>query len=217
MIHLLICDDQSIVTAGLSTILGSSPEIEVIGTASDGVEAVQKAEALQPEIILMDLKMPLMNGIEATSAIHAKFPTIKILVLTTYDADEWVFDSIRAGAAGYLLKDTPPVELIKAVIDTASGKNHIDPAIAGRLLDKISQGSVAAPSNLQIDLTERELEVLELLTDGYSNAQISQQLFLSSGTVRNIVSSILVKLGVEDRTQAAIFSLKHGLIKHERK
>lgn len=213
MIKVLICDDQSIVSTGLTTILGSSSEIQVLGTAADGAEAVQKAAQLQPDVVLMDLKMPIMNGIEATALLRKEQPHIKVLVLTTYDADEWVFDAIRSGAAGYLLKDTPPQALIQAVLDTAAGKNHLDPAIAGRLMDQFSYGSKIAPTTINYDLNERETQVLTLLANGATNPTIAKELFLSEGTVRNIVSSILLKLGVEDRTQAAVLAIKQGIVR----
>ena len=217
MIRILLCDDQAIVTTGMSTILSSDPDLEVIGIASDGAEALQKAQTLKPDIILMDLKMPIMNGVEATRRMSEISPETKVLVLTTYEADEWIFDAIRAGAAGYLLKDIPPQDLIKAIHDTVAGKSHVDPAVTGRLLERIAAGGVSAPSGFQHDLNDRELEILALLTEGFSNGQISARLHLSVGTVRNIVSSILMKLEVEDRTQAAIFALKNGLVKTERK
>ena len=154
-----------------------------------------------------------MNGVEATRQMRSMHPEIKVLVLTTYDQDEWIFDAIRAGAAGYLLKDTPPKELIQAVRDTLEGKSHVDPAVAGRLLEHVAAGAVPAPTAFEHDLNERELEILALLADGATNSQIAGQLHLSQGTVRNLVSSILTKLDVEDRTQAAVFALKHGLIK----
>jgi DNA-binding NarL/FixJ family response regulator len=212
MIKVLICDDQSIVSTGLSTILGSSSEIQVLGTAADGAEAVQKVAQLQPDVVLMDMKMPIMNGIEATALLHKEQPNIKVLVLTTYDADEWVFDAIRSGAAGYLLKDTPPQTLIQAVLDTAAGKNPLDPAIAGRLMDQFAGGSKVAPTTINYDLNERETQVLSLLAEGATNPTIARSLFLTEGTVRNIVSSILLKLGVEDRTQAAVLAIKQGIV-----
>lgn len=217
MIKVLICDDQSIVSTGLSTILGSSSEIQVLGTAADGAEAVQKAAQLQPDVVLMDLKMPIMNGIEATALLHKEQPNIKVLVLTTYDADEWVFDAIRSGAAGYLLKDTPPQTLIQAVLDTAAGKNPLDPAIAGRLMDQFAGGSKVAPTTINYDLNERETQVLSLLAEGATNPTIATSLFLTEGTVRNIVSSILLKLGVEDRTQAAVLAIKQGIVHSAKK
>jgi len=211
MIRILLCDDQPVVTMGMSTILGSAADLEVVGVASDGVEALQKTETSRPDIVLMDLKMPLINGVEATRKIRETHPDVKILVLTTYDQDEWIFDAIRAGAAGYLLKDTPPTDLIKAIRDTMEGKSHVDPAIAGRLLERVAAGEIPAPTGVQYDLTERELDVLGLLAEGYANKQIALQLHLSPGTVRNLVSSILLKLNLSDRTRAAVFALKHGL------
>ena len=211
MIRILLCDDQPVVTTGLSAILGSAPDLDVVGVAADGVEALQKADALKPDIILMDLKMPIMNGVESTRKIHERYPAIKVLVLTTYDQDEWVFDAIRAGASGYLLKDTPPADLIKAIRETLEGKSPVDSAVAGRLLERIASGDVSAPTGLQHDLNGRELDILALLAEGLTNQQIAAQLHLSLGTVRNLVSSILMKLNVEDRTQAAIFAIKHGL------
>ena len=159
----------------------------------------------------MDLKMPVLNGVEATRQIKAKYPEVKALVLTTYDDDEWVFDAIRAGASGYLLKDTPRDELIKAIRGAASGKTYVDPAVAGKVLEQVSSQQTQPASLITGKLTERELSILRLLARGLSNLDISEQLFLSEGTVRNHVSSILAKLGVADRTQAAVIAIQHGL------
>ncbi len=155
MIKVLICDDQSIVSTGLTTSLGSSSELQVLGTAADGAEAVQKAAQLQPDVVLMDLKMPIMNGIEATALLHKEQPHIKVLVLTTYDADEWVFDAIRSGAQAICSRHTP-TGAHPGSSGTAAGKNHLDPAIAGRLMDQFSSGSKVAPSTINYDLNERE-------------------------------------------------------------
>ena len=159
----------------------------------------------------MDLKMPIMNGIEATREIHTKFPNIKILVLTTYDDDEWVFDAIRAGASGYLLKDTSRQKIVEAIRGTMDGKAFVDPAIAGKLLNQVASKQTQPTSILTDKLTERELDVLRLIAKGINNSEIAAQLHLSEGTVRNHVSAILEKLNVSDRTQAAVIAIQHGL------
>lgn len=212
MIRVLICDDQDIVRQGLEVILSTASNIEVVGAAEDGAEALELIPQTQPDIILMDLKMPGMNGIVATQRIRDQFPEVKVLVLTTYDADEWVFDAIRSGASGYLLKDTPREELIRAIEGTASGKTHVDPDIAGKLLAHAARTSPAPKTKIVEELSEREVEVLKLLARGLTNADIAQRLFLSEGTVRNYVSAILAKLDVTDRTQAAILALRYGLV-----
>src|SRR5215217_4542780 len=162
MIRVLICDDQDVVREGLRAILSTVPDIEVTGLAGDGAEALEAVEKRQPDVVLMDLNMPGVNGIQATRKIHEKFPAVHILALTTYDADEWVFDAIRSGASGYLLKDTPRQELITAVRGTASGKSHIDPNVAGKLLNHISHTRPAPESTITDKLNERELAVLKL-------------------------------------------------------
>jgi DNA-binding NarL/FixJ family response regulator len=212
MIRVVICDDQWIVCEGLELILGSDPEIEVVALASDGMDALIKVRDTQPDVVLMDLKMPEMNGVQATRKIKTDFPQVKVIVLTTYGADEWVFDAVRAGAVGYLLKGTPREQLVAAVKGTAAGETFLDPKIAGKLLDAVAtQGAPTAHSTLLDDLTERERDVLRLLTQGLSNSEIASHLYLSQGTVRNYVSSILTKLDVADRTQAALLALRHGL------
>jgi NarL family two-component system response regulator LiaR len=157
------------------------------------------------------LKMPIMNGIEATREIRAKFPNIKILVLTTYDDDEWLFDAIRAGASGYLLKDTSRQKIVEAIRGTMDGKSFVDPVIAGKLLNQVASKQTQPKSILTDKLTERELDVLRLIAKGINNSEIAVQLHLSEGTVRNHVSAILEKLNVSDRTQAAVIAIQHGL------
>ena len=210
----IICDDQDIVRDGLELLLKLEPDIEIIGIATDGAEAVEMAEKKKPDLVLMDLKMPVMNGIDATREIKAKCPDVKVLVLTTYGTDEWVFDAIRAGASGYLLKDAPREGVLSAIRGTMEGKTYVDPSIAGKLLNEVS-GSKKKPATLITSkLTEREAEVLTLLARGLSNEEIAKKLFLSEGTVRNHVSSIVAKLGVTDRTQAALIAVQHGLGSH---
>ena len=208
---ILLCDDQAVIRDGLEMLLNLEKDFQVVGAAQDGAEAVDLAAQKQPDLILMDLKMPIMNGIEATREIRAKFPAIKILVLTTYDDDEWVFDAIREGASGYLLKDTPRQKIVEAIRGTMDGKSFVDPAIAGKLLNQVASKQTQPTSILTDKLTERELDVLRLIAKGINNSEIAAQLHLSEGTVRNHVSAILEKLGVSDRTQAAVIAIQHGL------
>ena len=212
MIRVLICDDQVVVCDGLEMILNADPEIEVVGTAYDGGEAIELVNDSKPDVILMDLKMPGINGIQATRQIKQKHEGIKVLVLTTFGDDEWVFDAIRSGASGYLLKGTPRIELIKAVKGTVLGETHVDPGVAGKLFAHVSQSTSVQETTIAQDLSEREMDVLKLLAQGLTNAEIAEQLFLTKGTVRNYVSSILAKLDVDDRTQAALIAVRHGFI-----
>lgn len=211
MIRVLIVDDQAIIRDGLEMLLKLERDIQVVGQAQDGAQAVEVAGAKTPDVVLMDLKMPGVNGVEATRQIRTRYPGVKVLVLTTYDDDVWVLDAIRAGAAGYLLKDTPRGELLEALRGTATGKAFVDPGVAGKLLEQVSRqpGRPAAP--LPEKLTERETAVLRLLARGLNNAEIAGQLHLSEGTVRNHVSAVFAKLNVADRTQAAILAIQHGL------
>ncbi|MBV7336346.1 response regulator transcription factor [Chloroflexi bacterium TSY] len=213
MIRLILCDDQDIVTEGMQVILSTVPDFEVVGVAHDGAEAVDLVAEQQPDVVLMDLRMPIMNGIQATQEICEKYPQTRVLVLTTYDDDGWVFDAIRAGASGYLLKDTPREQLIGAIKGTAAGTTHVDPHVAGKLFQQIAQPTVATTpdSSIGADLSEREREVLKLIADGLSNADIAERLYLSKGTVQNYVSNIFTKLDVTDRTQAAVLALRYGL------
>ena len=212
MIRVLICDDQEIVCEGLATILSPDDEIEVVGTAYNGAEAIELIPSLLPDIILMDLKMPVMNGILATQNISRRYPEIRILVLTTYEDDEWLFDAIRSGASGYLLKDTPRVDLIDAIKGTIAGDSFVDPALTGKLLARIARTPRPDPIPSTIDLTSRENEILASIARGLSNAEIAEQLFLSEGTIRNYTSALFQKLGVSDRTQAVVTALRYGLI-----
>ncbi|MGD0794815.1 MAG: response regulator transcription factor [Dehalococcoidales bacterium] len=207
----IICDDQAIVRDGLEMLLKLESDIEVVGLADDGAAAVELVAKKKPDLVLMDLKMPVMNGVEAIRQIRAKHPDIKVLVLTTYDDDEWVFDAIQAGASGYLLKDTPRDEVVKAIRGTVTGKTYVDPSVAGKVLRQASSHQTQPATLVTSKLTDREIEVLRLIAKGFSNTDIAGRLFLSEGTVRNHVSAILAKLGVADRTQAAVIAIQHGL------
>ncbi|NOH04634.1 MAG: response regulator transcription factor [Chloroflexi bacterium] len=211
MMKILLCDDQAVIRDGLEMLLNLEKDFQVVGSAQDGQEALELVAQKSPDLVLMDLKMPGMNGIEATREIRKKFPNIKILVLTTYDDDEWVFDAIRAGASGYLLKDTPRQKIVEAIRGTVEGKSFVDPAVAGKLLHQVASNQTQPASILKDKLTERELDVLHLLAKGMTNTEIAGTLHLSEGTVRNHVSAILEKLGVSDRTQAAVIAIQHGL------
>ena len=209
--NVLICDDQALIRDSLRMLLNLEKDIRVVGAAEDGAQAVDMVIEHQPDLVLMDLKMPGMNGIEATRRIRTRYPAVKVLVLTTYDDDEWVFDAIRAGASGYLLKDTPREDVIKAVRGTVEGRSFLDPAVAGKLIGQVA-GHQTQPATLITDkLTGREVNVLRLLARGFTNAEIAAQLHLSEGTVRNHVSAIFAKMDVSDRTQAAVIAIQHGL------
>ena len=213
-IRLLICDDQAIVCEGLRAILAPLAHIEVVGVAANGREAVNLTQTLHPDLVLMDLKMPEMNGVQATKLIHERFPQVRVLVLTTYDEDDWVIDAVRAGAAGYLLKDTPQEALIEAIVDTVKGRSHIDPQVAGKILNQVARPPTVSPLDKSVlsQLSDREREVLQLLATGLSNTDIAHRLFLSEGTVKNYISTIFSKLGVTDRTQAALLAIRAGLV-----
>lgn len=212
MIKVAICDDQEVVCQGLKAILSTAENLDVIGIANNGVEALEFIEKHPTDVILMDLKMPIMNGIHATKEIKEKYPDVKVLVLTTYDADAWLFDAIRNGADGYLLKDTSREALIQAIENIFSGDTPVDPKVAGKLFHQLSKQALPGDSTLGKNLSKREREILRLITHGMANADIAQTLFLSEGTVRNYVSSILEKLDVDDRTQAAVLALRYGLV-----
>ena len=211
MIRVLIVDDQVIVTEGLRKIFDAAPTIEVVGVAYDGAQAVEQVGKLEPDLVLMDLKMPGMNGIRATRAIREQYPDTYVLVLTTYSADEWVFDAIRAGASGYLLKDTDRHALVAAVEGTVEGRTHIDPAVADKLL-ALARQQVKPDTTIFADLTERELTILRYIARGLTAADIAEKLCLAEGTIRNNMTVLLDKLNVEDKAQAAALAWHHGLV-----
>jgi len=209
----VICDDQTVVREGLAAILSTDAEIQVVGLASNGQQVQDLVKETRPDVVLMDLKMPIMNGIQATHRLRRDHPNLPVLVLTTYADDEWVLDAVRAGAAGYLLKDTRRDELVAAIKGTVQGRTYLDPSVAATVMRQAAASP--APSSQQRpaieELTEREQEILRLLAQGHSNPEIARRLHLAAGTVRNYVSTILQKLGVSDRTQAAVVALQLGL------
>jgi DNA-binding NarL/FixJ family response regulator len=215
-VRVLICDDQSIIRHGLAMILKLTSDIEVIGLAENGAEALRLAEQLAPDLVLMDLKLPGMSGVEATRQIRSRHPAMQVLVLTTYDDDQWIFDALRAGACGYLLKDTPPEDLLKAIRGTAEGKTFLDPSVAAKLVAHIAERPAQPASAITAKLTEREIDVLRLIASGHPNTAIAERLHLSDGTVRNHVSAIIAKLEVADRTQAALMAAQHGVIERRK-
>lgn len=212
MTRILICDDQEVVCQGLSAILSTNQQMKVVGIANNGAEALDLLAKKEVDLILLDLKMPVLNGIQATKIIKESYPQIKILILTTYDADDWLFDAIRNGADGYLLKDTSRENLIHAIQEIMEGKTPVDTKVAGKLFNKIAKTTQVGPTTLGQDLNEREKQILKGISHGFSNAEIAAELFLSEGTVRNYVSGILKKLEVDDRTQAAVLALRYGLV-----
>ncbi|MGW7231333.1 response regulator [Streptomyces cyaneofuscatus] len=216
-IRAVIADDQMMVRQGFTVLLNAEPDIEVVGQAVNGLEAVAQAGELAPDVVLMDIRMPELGGIEATRRITAaEGSTVKVLVLTTFDLDEYVYEALRAGASGFLLKDASADELAHAVRVVAAGDALLSPNITKRLITEFSRtaGAPRAPLKERIgDLTERETEVLSLVAAGLSNAEIAGQLILAEQTVKTHVGRILVKLGVRDRTQAAVFAYESGLIR----
>ncbi|GJM42199.1 MAG: DNA-binding response regulator [Ardenticatenaceae bacterium] len=214
MIKVILVDDQVMVCKGLKMVLEASDTITVIGTAHNGAEALELLTTKQPDVVMMDLKMPIMNGIHATQQIKALYPDVPILILTTYDEDDWVVDAIRAGAAGYMLKDSSSEELIAAVQGVVAGRKPVDTAVAEKLFSYVRYG-VPTKSHLAELLSAREKQVLSLLASGLSNGAIGERLHLAEGTIRNQVTTIFAKLEVNDRAQATALAWRYGLVKPE--
>jgi len=220
-IRVLIADDHVFYREGVRALLGSSPEITIVGEASTGDEAAARAAELAPQVILMDLKMPGMNGIDATRRIHETTPEIGVLVITMFDDDDSVFAAMRAGARGYLLKDADKDELVRAIVAVERGGAIFSPSIAQRMIQYFTVSPGRSPSAKDgrpaefAELTERELEILDLIAQGHNNAAIANRLSLSIKTVQNYVSSILTKLQVADRSQAIVRAREAGLGKKE--
>ncbi|WP_406420641.1 response regulator transcription factor [Streptomyces sp. NBC_00873] len=214
-IRVLIVDDQMMVREGFSVLLGAMPGIEVVGEAVDGRQAIAQAAALRPDVVLMDIRMPELGGIEATREIVTNDAAAKVLVLTTFDLDEYVYQALRAGASGFLLKDASARQLADGVRVVAAGEALLAPTVTKRLITEFSRlaGAPRSPALAQIgDLTERETEVLVLIAQGLSNAEIASHLVVAESTIKTHVSRILVKLGLRDRTQAAVFAYEARLV-----
>lgn len=212
-ISVLIVDDQELLREGIRTLLDLEPGIRIAGTAEDGRAAVQAFETLAPDVVLMDIRMPNLDGIEATRAILAKHPDARILVLSTFAEDQLLFGALRAGARGYLLKDASAGELAAAVRQVHEGKAALEPGLALKLVEAVNAGrSSEAESKQGALLSRREREVLKLIAEGFSNKEIAERLFLAEGTVKNRVSDILLKIDARDRTQAALRARELGLL-----
>jgi two-component system, NarL family, response regulator DegU len=208
-IRILLCEDQTLVRHGLRTILELEPGMAVVGEAADGEQAVQRALTLRPDIVLMDIQMPRRSGVEATALITAACPQTHVIVLTTFDYEEYVFDAVKAGAMGYLLKDVPVPELMDTIRRVHAGESFIQPRVASKLLLEFGRRSRAP---VEEELTEREREVLSLLAAGASNREIGARLYLAEGTVKNHVSNILSKLHAANRTHAVSLAREQGLL-----
>ncbi len=212
-IRVLIADDHTVVRDGLAAVLARRPDITVVGEAGNGIEAVEKAEQLHPDVILMDLRMPEMDGAEAMRRIREHDPNVKFLVLTTFDNDEYIFEAIQAGAKGYLLKDASREDLFRAVLAVYRGESLIQPAVASRVLDRFVELSQrTAPGET---LSDREIEVLRLMARGAANKEIAAELVISESTVKTHIANIFQKLDVNDRTEAVTTALQRGIIRLE--
>ena len=208
-IRILICDDHAVVREGLRALITTEPDMTIAGEAGDGETAVAAFRELRPDVTLLDMVMPRMDGVEALKAILSEFPSARVLILTSFSEDEMVFPAIKSGALGYLLKDSSPEELIRAIRSVNRGEASLHPSIARRLIQELSQPSSLPPT--QEPLTDREMEVLRLVAKGYSNEEIGDSLVVSERTARGHVSSILSKLHLANRTQAALYALREGI------
>ena len=230
IVRVLVVDDQRLMRDGIASLLEMQDTIEVVGTASNGQEAIERAVSLCPDVILMDVRMPVMDGVVATGQIRRRLPSCRILMLTTFDDDEYIIDALRAGASGYLLKDLPAPDLASAVQAVYKGIYQLDPVVASKVIASLSRpqafdsakqsvpvssasstmSNSETPSTRSADLTGREVEVLRLIAQGATNREIAEQLVISEGTVKNHISNMLSRLGLRDRTQAAIYARENG-------
>jgi DNA-binding NarL/FixJ family response regulator len=215
-VRVLLVDDQALFREALATLLAVHENVEVVGEAGNGDEALRKVAELAPDVVLMDLRMPVLDGIAATRRLRVEQPDVRVIALTTFDDDEDVFAALRAGAVGYLLKDVSSARLVEAVHAAARGESVLQPSVAAKVVARFAQlpdtESAQRPQPLVVPLSDRELEVLRLLADGRSNREIAADLFLAEGTVKNHVTNVLSKLGARDRTQAALRARALGLL-----
>ena len=211
-IRIVIVDDQRLIREGLAALLALVSDLQILGQAADGQAAIELAATLSPDVILMDVRMPGMNGVAATREIRRRFPTTRVIVLTTFDDDEYVFQSLQAGASGYLLKNADPDHLAAAIRAVHAGDSILDPAVTNKVIQRAVSADAAAPLlTLSEKLTPREREILHLIVQGATNAEIAAHLCLSEGTVKNHISHILDKLGARDRVQAVRLAVEWGL------
>jgi DNA-binding NarL/FixJ family response regulator len=210
--RVLLADDDALMRAGLAAVLSSDPSIELVGEASTGREAIAVARRRRPDVILMDVRMPDLDGIAATRELSATLPSARVLILTTFEQDDYIFGGLRAGASGFLLKRTRPEELIAAVHTIAAGESLLSPSVTRRVIDRMAEQPDAGIGAAELDeLTPRERDVLDLLTRGLSNAEIAEALVVEPSTVKTHVKRILMKLGLRDRVQAVIYAYEHGV------
>jgi len=215
-VRVLLVDDQALFREALATLLSTRDDVVVVGEAGDGEEALRAVAELSPDVVLMDLRMPVLDGIATTRRITVEWPAVRIIALTTFEDDDDVFPALRAGAVGYLLKDVPSARLVEAILAASRGESVLQPSVAAKVVARLArmpdEAGLPRPQPLVDPLSERELEVLRLLADGRSNREIAQVLFLAEGTVKNHVTNVLAKLGARDRTQAALRARALGLI-----
>jgi DNA-binding NarL/FixJ family response regulator len=210
-IRVLVADDQSMVRAGFRMLLSGEPDIEVVAEASNGLEAVDKAARFDPTVVLMDIRMPELDGLEATRRILSADADARILILTTFDLDEYIYEALRAGASGFVLKDDPPEQLLAAIRTIAQGDALLSPAVTKRVIERFTRTSRATPPKALDELTERELDVFRLIARGLSNAEIARELYISDTTVKTHITHILQKLDLRDRVQAVVLAHDIGL------
>jgi DNA-binding NarL/FixJ family response regulator len=213
-VRIIIADDQALMRDGLKTVLDTEDDIKVAGTAGNGFEAVRMVDTLKPDVLLLDIRMPEMDGVECIKILSQKHPGLKVIMLTTFNDDEYIIQALAAGASGYLLKDIEVEKLVEAIHDAVNGKMIMPPVVAAKLaegLSKITLKQKGAEAAKALDLTEREREIAGMLAQGFTNRQISSALYISEGTVRNHISVIYDKIGINDRTKAVLFLKEHGI------